>query len=68
VAFLFLKAASAYSLQPRWLTITIQAASVPTPVKYEAIRPELASFGLELNPLPNTVPKKPHGIALIRVT
>ena len=29
---------------------------------YEAIRPELATFGLELQFLPNTTPKKPQGM------
>jgi hypothetical protein len=54
-------------LQPRWLTITIHAARVPTPMTYDAIRPELARFGLSSKSSPKTTPKKPQGMALIRV-
>ena len=59
---------SSRSLQPIWFTITIHAASEPTPTRYEAIKPELASFGFESKSRPNTTPKKPQGMALISVT
>src|ERR1700691_2130832 len=54
--------------KPIWFTITIHAASEPTPTRYEAIKPELASFGFESKSRPNTTPKKPQGMALISVT
>jgi hypothetical protein len=57
-----------HSLQPRWFTITIQAARVPTPKRYDAIRLELTSLGDASNLFPNTAPKEPQGIALIKVT
>src|SRR5271168_4666134 len=50
------------------LTTAIHAASEPTPTRYEAIKPELASFGFESKSRPNTTPKKPQGMALISVT
>jgi len=48
--------------------ITIHAARVPMPIRYDAISPELRIFGLALKPFPKTAPKKPQGIALISVT
>ena len=47
--------------------IAIQAGSVATLDRYEAMRPGLASSGSAPKRLPNTGPKKPHGIALIKV-
>ena len=51
-----------------WSTITIHAARVPMPIRYDAISPELRIFGLAPKPFPKTTPKKPQGIALISVT
>src|SRR5580700_6195677 len=51
-----------------WSTITIHAARVPMPIRYDAISPELRIFGLAPKPFPKTAPKKPQGIALISVT
>jgi hypothetical protein len=50
-----------------WSTITIHAARVPMPIRYDAISPELRIFGLAPKPFPKTAPKKPQGIALISV-
>jgi hypothetical protein len=52
----------------KWSTITIHPANVATPIKYDAISPELRIFGLAPKPLPKTAPKNPQGIALISVT
>jgi hypothetical protein len=51
-----------------WSKITIHAARVPMPIRYDAISPELKIFGLAPKPFPKTAPKKPQGIALISVT
>jgi hypothetical protein len=38
---------------------------VPIRIAYDKTRLELTSFGHASKPLPNTAPKKPHGMALI---
>jgi hypothetical protein len=52
----------------RWLARMIQPASVKTPTRVLAMRLELATSGVASKLLPNTTPKKPQGMALIRTT